>query len=109
MKITVEAKTTKEVEVTFPIYRKHRIYGDDSDTVILARINDDLTYYEITKRDGSWRNGQVDHYEFETGKYTFDARSGEDYSLGKGEYASSKEEWDRMVEEAVAALVCYRS
>jgi hypothetical protein len=100
--VTVTQEVKKEVEVTFPIFRKHDCSGDDYSCVIYTSITEDMRFHSITKRD-NYRDTDPS-YEIESGRYSFDGRSGEDYCLGKGEYACTKAEYDEIVDGAMKHL-----
>lgn len=99
--LTVTEKKTVEVEVTFPIYRKHDVSPDSGESVIYTRITEDGRYFSICKSAHFDRSA---NYEIDFGRHFFDA-SGEDYSLGRGQYASTKAEFDAMVAEITNVLM----
>lgn len=98
MKLKLAQTRTEEIEVDveFPIYRQHYVGGDGYSSTIFTRIDEDGTFYEIDQRQ--------DGYEIEIGKRSFDPRSGLDYSLGRGEYACTPEEFEAARAAAVAYL-----
>jgi len=99
---------TKEepVEVSFPIYGEHDISSDLDSTIIYYRIEavGDLlsrTSIRMTSHFGS--DGGVE-YEIKHDPYHhFDPRD-LDYALGRGEHASSKEQFDKQLAAALAFM-----
>ena len=105
--VTVMQKTTKVVEVTLPVYRKHDLMLDTSDTVVYSRtelFEKRLRTIHITVR----RDRGNLTYEVETEFGDFNPGNGEDYSTGKGEYASSAEEFERVRRDCVAFVESLR-
>lgn len=96
MKIKIEenVKTQKEVEVEFPIYRKHWL---DNSTIYMKvesqekQIN--IHIYDDEKK-----------IELEIKKPSF--WGGEDYLLGKGEYKSSEEDFKKAANTLNELILC---
>jgi hypothetical protein len=85
-----------EIEFDFPIYRKHDLEMDYPNSVIYSRI-DEAGSVSITKREG--RN--VD-FQIEIGAHTLADEA--DYALGRGKFASSREEFAEIAREVAASL-----
>ena len=87
MKITIEenVKTKKEVEVQFPIYRKHWL----DNSTIYTKVESEKKQVNIHLYD----SGSKAELEMEVPSFW----GSKDYLLGKGEYKSSKEEFDSAV------------
>jgi hypothetical protein len=100
VELTITEKKKVEVEVIFPIYRQHDVGSDSGSSVIYTRITEDGRFFSIQK---SVHYDRGTSYEIEFGPHYFDA-SGEDYSLGRGRYASTKAEFDGMVAETTKVL-----
>jgi sugar-specific transcriptional regulator TrmB len=90
IELTFTTKARRKVEVTFPLYRKHDLDSDHSESVIYTRIDADFreVSIHITK---PWSGHEVT-YELE-----IDSRSGNlsqssdaDYTLGRGAYECSE-------------------
>ena len=116
MKIEIDEiiKTPKIVDIKLPVYRKH----DLEDSVIYTRIekgegtswsdgkpHDKLRCIDIKiQHEGVSYGGYSLNHTIEieiTENYFFDRRSGNDYNLGQGEHALTKEEFDRALAEAI--------
>lgn len=109
VKIKGEAPTV-EVEVKLPLYRKHRMDDDDYKHTIYMRVTegDGAFMREIsvglTTREDWHALAGTDSWELEIDeRYCFDERSQEDYTLGKGEHACSKKEFDNALAALIAA------
>lgn len=98
--LTKRREESIQVEVEFPIYRKHDIGGDEHDSVVYTRI-DERGQISITKRD-FYLNKET-QWDIEISpEYTL---SGEmDYALGQGEYQLSAEEFSAILEELRQAV-----
>lgn len=95
--LTKVTKEEIEVEVEFPIYRKHDVSGDDYNSVIYQRI-DGHREVSIHKTERYRSSGEVEwRIEIEDGHSV----RGEnvDYALGRGEYASSAEAFNKVLAE----------
>lgn len=95
MKIKVCKKTEEwiDVDIELPIYRENDISGEWDSTVIYTRIdaaNDRLREVSITV--GSERA------EIEIDSNYKPDSSDADYTLGRGEYASSREAFEKAVQ-----------
>jgi RNA polymerase subunit RPABC4/transcription elongation factor Spt4 len=100
MKIKVCKKTEEwiDVDIELPIYRENDISGEWDSTVIYTRIdaaNDRLREVSITV--GSERA----EIEIDS-NYKLDSDA--DYTLGRGEYASSREAFEKAVQYLEAML-----
>lgn len=91
-----------EIDVDFPIYRKHDFLSDRDDTVIYARLTHEQDMFilvsvkETDKRD----------YEIEIEKFRrFPTNASYDYCLGKGEYESSKSEFEGVARRMLEAVM----
>lgn len=106
MKKTIELwkheKVKTLVELEFPIYRKHEIFGDYGDTVIFTRIDGDGTAYHITRKSTLGSGAYSIELEIEK-NYRFDQGSME-YHIGFGEYKSSAAEFNSTRADAVSFL-----
>jgi hypothetical protein len=90
-----------EIEVDFPVYSEQYVDGDGWSTTIYRRTEHDGTQYSITaNRDG---------YEIEIGRTSFDSRNSLDYMLGRGEYASSAEAFEKARAAAEVYLARFRA
>ena len=112
MKVKVQAvqKQTREVEVTLPLYIKHEFDGDAYTSVVYSRVTQGehgrLTHVSVQKTD-SYGSGRA-HFEFEvTENFGFNPQNSEDYSLGKGEYACTPEEFNQAAREFLETATKY--
>lgn len=97
--MTLLKKTTEEVKVnvTFPIFRKHDVSGDTDDTVILTRIDLDLSAVHLTRKESHIRNTMEYEIEFEK-EYRFD-ESAMNYHLGRGKHVCTSDEFYYLLGE----------
>lgn len=96
IKLTQSRPEEIEVEVEFPVYARQYIDGDSWSTIIYRRTEHDGTCYAITEKS--------DGYEIEIEKRPFDPRSSIDYTLGRGQYACTPEEFETARAKAAAYL-----
>ncbi len=96
MKIKIEQniKTQKEVEIDFPIYRKHWL---DNSTIYMKVENEEkqvnIHIYDDEKK-----------IEFEIEKPSF--WGSEDYLLGKGKYKLSEEDFKKAIDTINKLMLC---
>ena len=104
MKKTISVYRTEkiktDIEVEFPIYRKHDLLLDDADVV----------YYQRTDHDG-WEVSIKKSYDYLGKNLSFELERSEgntlngatdlDYALGRGDHASSAEEFHTVLAEAI--------
>lgn len=93
-------RTKVDVEIEFPIYRRHELDIDGVDAVILWKIEEDGRCVKVSK-----------NYDYGTRKTTFEIRAAQDhfiqldtdpdYQLGLERFAGSAEEFDQALAEAV--------
>lgn len=115
LKLETTRKEVTEVDVEFPIYRQHDVGGDNHESVIYARIEFKeqglmgplVTQYSV-QRSRSYIGGS-ESFEMEIQTVLLDGRSGADYTLGRGEYACTREEFDEVAAKAEAFLRRVRS
>lgn len=93
---------TVEVEVTFPIYRKQDLSCDDWSSVIYSYVGSDMMEWSIQITRSHVRG--VDTIELEVEPNVGIDPRNMDYSLGRGEYASSEDEFDAAFRRAVLFL-----
>jgi hypothetical protein len=108
VKITVSTttKAVEEIEVEFPIYRRHDIDTDRCLHTIFTKIEHDGRIIHIHRSDENWM-GQT-KYEVEIERdYEMDG-SGKDYCLGLGEYKSSAAEFEEVARELSTAIAAFR-
>lgn len=103
MKLLVkESKTVEvEVDVTFPIYRKHDLLIDEADIVLFIRENEDGAQLSI-RRSRSWGR-RATEYAIEI-EHRASSRDNLDYALGRGDYALTEAEFLNVLTEASSAL-----
>ena len=103
VKFTVTEKREIEVDVEYPIYRKHDLLSDHSDVVIYTRFGADDLSYSIHETRTFW--GSRQHLEYQMTVET-DSLSGNDldYALGQGRYKSSATEFMQVVERMAKAV-----
>jgi hypothetical protein len=101
---TIITKTVKkefEIDVSFPIYRKHDLLLDRSDTVIYSKT--------IQNRNGfitySVKEADSCDYEIETREHRDLCRQeGFDYCVGIGEYKSNEKEFLSVIDRMKAKI-----
>lgn len=105
MKIKMKDKVIieKEIDVDFPIYRKHDVMSDYNNCVIyskIANVDNELTLTSITLTDYNQVEIEIiNNHEFDG--------SSIDYHLGLGEYKSSEKEFKWALSKAQTLLdVC---
>jgi hypothetical protein len=86
--VEVITKTRTKVAVSFPLYRRHDLMLDDADSIIYRRVDKDLS--EVSVQIANCYSNGVERYELEFDKTQID---GSDYSLGKAQYASNRDEF----------------
>jgi len=97
MKVRVTVPRTEEIEVdvTFPIYRKHDLLPDDHECIIYYRHAVDGTLVSVQE----WERDGTRKYEIEIGHANLNCGgSPSAYILGQGQYKSSKEEFDAVLQ-----------
>ena len=103
MKIEIAKKVVEEVdvEITFPLYRKHDIMEDTYEVIYYSKINKNETL-EIsrTERFGSSRL----EFSVTIERTSFHGSHDIDYVLGRGEYACSEKEFNEALEECHSLL-----
>ena len=101
MKVRVADKILREAEITLPLFRKHVLdHGTSYMRVTETTIGLRLTTICIGKKSVGLELGAHDSFELEVNEhYKFDERSEEAYTLGTGEYASSKEEFKAALDK----------
>jgi hypothetical protein len=92
-------ETVEEIEVTFPIYRRHPVDIDAADIVYFSRVNADGSTMTIVR---TWCNHVRDFELKIEPPSAFGDQS--DYSLGRGDYASTAEEFATALAEFNADL-----
>lgn len=101
VKVYKTVKTEKEVDVEFPIFREQDTAGDYGPSSVrytrIDQVGDKLR--EITVHTTGRKQVEIEI----NNDYRFD-RSGMDYSLGQGEYASSREDFEKAVKQAQELL-----
>jgi hypothetical protein len=106
LKVTLNFREerTEEVDIEFPVYRKHDLMPDDYQCVIYTRIEslgqNLFRHTSITIREEDWRDKDKIEIEIEAEtKFGFTTGSDKDYSIGQGNYALTAEEfaaaWER--------------
>lgn len=101
IKLVQQKQEEIEVEVDFPVYSEHHLDGDGLSTTIYYRTEHDGTRFSIkVSRDG---------YEIEIGRASFDPRNSLDYTLGRGEYASSAKAFEKALAAAEVYLGRFRA
>lgn len=97
MKVKYEKVTREivEVEVSFPVYSKHDMGGDDYDVVAYRRFEESGREVTITERSSYGRRST--EWEIEIEHRATDYKSFGDYSLGRGKFESSKEEFEQKL------------
>lgn len=93
------------VDVDFPVYAKHDLMMDAADHVVFMRWCADGNRTRITRRI-SYFNGTT-AFDCEVENFPIDViglHGDENYTLGKGQYASSAEEFDAVLAEATKFL-----
>lgn len=89
--ITVTEKKVLDIDIKFPIYRKHDVSGDTYSCVYYTKVFNEKKQISISEH----RGGNCKTYEIELSTPSFS--DSEDYVFGKGFYKSSKEEFDNAV------------
>lgn len=101
MKKTVELTVTRKEQVTleveFPIYIKHDIMPDEGASIYYHRLDADMR--RVTVHYSSYCRGST--YELEINPKSGLDGSSEDYSLGRGEYACTAEEFNKALADAI--------
>ena len=103
-KITLKETAVREIEqeVEFPIYRAHHLTSDgDGENVLYMRVDENCCLVSISVYRG--QSGVTSYTLSIEPNYHFD-RSPLDYLLGRGQYASSREEFDKALADLRAAL-----
>ncbi len=95
IELTISQKSKVNVDVEFPIYREHLV-GDYC--VIYTKISEDLSAIHITKNDLRFDGNEYGFEVARESRYHFDGSS-QDYHLGKGVYALSREVFNEVLEE----------
>lgn len=99
-RVTVEmnarpiVKETKKVEIELPLFRLNQA-GDEHTYDVYTMITEDLTAYVIVETD---RSIEVEFLS----RTTFLDDSPEDYHLGRGCYACTREEFEAVLARAEA-------
>ncbi len=109
MKSTVTVRRYREeseqVEVEFPIYRRHDVAPDDSPPDdYFERVESDGTVYSIHRTENGWGNADDETarnmiYEIRVGTEHFN-NNDKEYVLGLGQHALSPTDFYKMLERA---------
>lgn len=103
--LTFREKRTEEVDIEFPVYRKHDLMADDYECVIYTRIeslgDNRFRHISITIRERDWRSKDKAEIEIEA-DILFGLETGDDidYTLGQGNYALTADEFAAVWERA---------
>jgi len=116
MKVAVNVCVPKivEMEVSFPLYRQHDVSGDGYNSVYYTRI-DRLPAGEggYAHRAERFVHHSIKHDTFPDERFELSVetyltfghdKSDADYTLARGQYASSSEAWDKARSKAIAFL-----
>lgn len=105
MKLNLKINEPKfvEVEVEFPIYSKHDIPDDTYSTTYYYRRESPSHLVSIRKTT-RWLSDQTEYEINESKRLAINTDDKLDYILGRGEYESSAEEFNTVLDEAVAFL-----
>lgn len=104
LNVSVTHKTVEEMDVEFPVYRKHDA-SDERRYIVYSRldlISANSLGCRLVKIHRITQSG--DGFEAEVSSMIFEANDSADYLLGRGEYASSQKEFDEVVAESRAFL-----
>ena len=94
-RLTEKRKATQEAEVSFPIYSRHDLEGG----VIYMRTDSNGRKFTIYRRE----RGDATDYELTAENVSFEGAE-PDYLLGKGQFSSSKAEFDLALMRAMTFL-----
>lgn len=116
VEVTVTTSSVQKVEVEFPIFAKYEIDHDSYPTTVIYRRIDVAPSFggkprflakAVTRRPQGWGDKGNVEFEFEIEPWSF-VRSSLDYALGRGEYESSRQEFEAAVDEALVALSAFK-
>lgn len=107
-KLTVTASRPErmEVEVEFPLFRKHDMDGETYTSIIYTRIEEDGTNFKIHHSDHYYGD---EEFEFHIHKVAFNVANSIDYSLGRGEYACTRETFESVLAKAAAFVERFKA
>lgn len=100
IKLRTKIETVEEHDVELPVYHKHDLDSDYGSSIIYSRVSVRKGLFETHSIhvDRTYRGGTSYKGEIET-RTGFDGSSA-DYHLGRGEYQSSQQEWEKVHAEA---------
>lgn len=93
-----------EIDVEFPVYRKHDLMSDHHDTCVHYERWEGPGEAEFEIQETIQFNGDTEYTIGTTRSENLHPNNGEYYMIGKGKYACSKEEFYAVVARARAAL-----
>lgn len=102
IKLLETIKEEKEIEIEFPIYRKLDVDSEYRSITIYTRIDQPG---DKRMREVNILIDQNNRIEIELdNNYLFNQKDTIDYNLGRGQYASTKEEFDEAEKQAQKLL-----
>jgi hypothetical protein len=114
LKILYRASKTTTIDVEFPLYRKHDLMPDRHESVIYSRVDqvrdpqkvafDEPAFREISIQVERGLPDSDERIEIAIGSTSFNTGDEVDYLVGRGEYASSPEEFAAAIAEAERIL-----
>lgn len=103
IELTVTTKERRKMLVEFPIYRRHDFDSDYRESTCYTRIEDGGKRAVSVTVSKEYGTGDVE-FELEINTPCRFDGSDADYHLGRGQYASSREEFDAAIAKLRAAL-----